>query len=106
MTDSILLLNAQLVNEGHIQEANVLVKHGKISQILPLSKVPITDHRLNLNGSWLLPGAIDDQVHFREPGLTHKGELFTESAAAAAGGVTSYMEMPNTVPSATTIEKL
>ncbi len=106
MSDSILLQNAQLVNEGSIQEANVLINHGKISQILPLSKTPVTTHRLDLKGTFLLPGVIDDQVHFREPGLTHKGELFTESSAAAAGGVTTYMEMPNTFPSATTIEKL
>lgn len=106
MSNSILLQNAQLVNEGKIQEANVLLRHGKISQILPLGKVPMTEHKLDLSGAYLLPGAIDDQVHFREPGLTHKGELYTESAAAAAGGITTYMEMPNTVPSATTIEKL
>lgn len=89
-----------------MQDVNVLIKHGRISQILPLTKIPVTDHKLDLNGNYLLPGVIDDQVHFREPGLTHKGELFTESSAAAAGGVTTYMEMPNTVPSATTIEKL
>lgn len=106
MSDSILLLNGSLVNEGRIQMANVLVKHGKISQVLPLHRLPLTDYRIDLNGAWLMPGAIDDQVHFREPGLTHKGELFTESSAAAAGGVTTYMEMPNTVPSATSIEKL
>lgn len=106
MSNSILLQNAQLVNEGKVQDANVLVRHGRISQILPLTKIPVAEHKLDLKGNYLLPGVIDDQVHFREPGLTHKGELFTESSAAAAGGVTTYMEMPNTVPSATTIEKL
>ena len=67
------------------------------------------DHKckeINGEGLYLIPGLIDDQVHFREPGLTHKGEIYSESMAAVAGGVTSFMEMPNTVPNATTIEEL
>ena len=61
---------------------------------------------INAEGLWLLPGVIDDQVHFREPGLTHKGDIYTESKAAVAGGVTSFMEMPNTKPQTTTVELL
>ena len=63
-------------------------------------------HKEMLEGKWILPGCIDDQVHFREPGLTHKGNIFSESRAAVAGGITSFMEMPNTVPNALTQELL
>ena len=102
----ILLQNAVVVNENTQTEANVYVKHGRIYDILPLSKVPLASKKIDLKGDYLLPGLIDDQVHFREPGLTHKGDIFTESRAAIAGGITSYMEMPNTNPSSTTLELL
>ncbi|MBS1505061.1 MAG: dihydroorotase [Bacteroidetes bacterium] len=96
--NSTLILNAKIVNEGRLVEGDVLIKGTFIEKIggdlqsVPAGKV------VDANGKLLLPGAIDDQVHFREPGLTHKGNIFTESRAAVAGGVTSFMEMPNTVP--------
>lgn len=73
---------------------------------LPKNIVCNTDHIIDASGKWILPGVIDDQVHFREPGLTHKAEIATESVAAVAGGITSFMEMPNTVPQTTTLEAL
>ncbi|TAE49702.1 MAG: dihydroorotase [Bacteroidetes bacterium] len=102
---SILIRHAQIVNEGVIREADVFVRDGIIYRIgadLGL----IADTTLDARGKWLMPGVIDDQVHFREPGLTHKGDLYTESRAAVAGGVTSYMEMPNTQPQTLTQELL
>ena len=99
---SILILNAKIVNEGKVFESDVFVKGefiektGKDLQSIKATKV------LDANGKYLFPGAIDDQVHFREPGLTHKATIFTESRAAVAGGVTSFMEMPNTSPPAFT----
>ncbi|HMQ60344.1 MAG TPA: dihydroorotase, partial [Flavilitoribacter sp.] len=94
---SILLRNAQLVNKGRIFPADVFISDGFIQQIAP-SIDRDADLEMDLSGKYLLPGIIDDQVHFREPGLTHKAEIFTESRAAVAGGVTSFMEMPNTKP--------
>ncbi len=100
--NSTLILNAKLVNEGSIAENDILIegqfisKIGKDLQSLPASRV------IDAKGKYLLPGAIDDQVHFREPGLTHKANIYTESRAAVAGGVTSFMEMPNTNPPAFT----
>ena len=97
-----LIRNATIINENQIFKGNVLIQNGKFTQI---SKDPIiTDTKdiIEANGLYLLPGIIDSQVHFREPGLTAKGEIATESMAAVAGGVTSYMEMPNTVPQTTT----
>lgn len=96
-----LLKNAQIVNEGNIVKADVLIQGNKIAKIA----TNILDSQaevLDLRGLYLLPGLIDDQVHFREPGLTHKGTIYTESRAAVAGGITSYMEMPNTYPQALT----
>lgn len=99
---TILILNAQVVNEGQIASKDVFIKNGIIEQIgtdlqhLSASKV------IDAKGKYLLPGVIDDQVHFREPGLTHKATIYTEAKAAVAGGVTSFMEMPNTVPNALT----
>ena len=93
-----LILNAKVVNRGVIADLDVFIKDGKIEKIdrdlQSLSADKIVDGR----GCYLLPGMIDDQVHFREPGLTQKGEIATESAAAVAGGITSYMEMPNVMP--------
>ena len=95
--DSILIQNVQIVNEGSITEADVLIKHGKIFKIGHNLKT-LADIKINGNHGYLMPGVIDDQVHFREPGLTHKADLYTESKAAVAGGITSFMEMPNTQP--------
>lgn len=98
-----LFKQALVVNEGTVVAADVLVNGGLIEAVgkdLTLPEGPF--NTVQAKGKWLLPGAIDDQVHFREPGLTHKAEIATESAAAAAGGITSFMEMPNTVPQALT----
>lgn len=103
----LLIKNAKLVNEGEIYQANLIVKNGLIDSI---HRDTIPEHTeaevIDARGLYLLPGVIDDQVHFREPGLTHKGDLASESMAAAAGGVTSYMEMPNTNPQTITLEEL
>jgi dihydroorotase len=102
MKKSILLLNATLVNEGRTFAADVLVKDGFIERMgSGFAHLP-ADVVIDAAGKHLLPGVIDDQVHFREPGLTHKADLHSESRAAVAGGVTSFMEMPNTVPNALT----
>lgn len=101
----ILLKNAKYVNEGRISEGDLLIEGDRIGRI----DADISDDRarvIDLEGNYLIPGLIDDQVHFREPGLTHKGDIATESRAAVAGGITSFMEQPNTVPQTTTIEKL
>ena len=102
----LLIRNAQLVNEGCITEADVLIENGFIAQI----GNGLSDQNANkineANGQYQLPGVIDDQVHFREPGLTHKATIRSESRAAVAGGVTSFMEMPNTVPNALTQQLL
>ncbi|MGL4408780.1 MAG: dihydroorotase [Zoogloea sp.] len=103
--DTLLIRNARLVNEGQIQEADLLIRQGRIERIAPLITTP-THQTLDAAGQWLLPGMIDDQVHFREPGLTHKGCIATESAAAVAGGITSFMDMPNTRPATLSLEAL
>jgi dihydroorotase len=103
---SILIRNATLVNEGKIFGADVLIKNGFIEKIDTNAIAMPADIEIDATGKYLLPGVIDDQVHFREPGLTHKGEIYTEAKAAVAGGMTTYMEMPNTVPSAITNELL
>jgi dihydroorotase len=100
---SLLLLNANIVNEGHISQKDLLIENGIIAQIGSDLSSHKADQVLDLKGKYLLPGVIDDQVHFREPGLTHKGNIESESRAAVAGGITSFMEMPNTVPNALTI---
>lgn len=99
-----LIKNIQLINEGQISNADVLIKNGRIEKIA--SRIDANAAEINGQGKYLFPGVIDDQVHFREPGLTHKATIATESKAAVAGGVTSYMEMPNTVPNALTQELL
>jgi dihydroorotase len=101
-----LLKNIQIVNENRISVADVLLKQGRIERIDSSIQPTAGVREINGEGKYLLPGAIDDQVHFREPGLTHKASIYTESKAAVAGGVTSFMEMPNTVPNALTIELL
>ncbi len=95
---SILILNAKVVNENQIIERDVLVKDGIIEQIDQDLSGKKADVIIDGEGQWLIPGVIDDQVHFREPGLTDKADIHTESRAAVAGGVTSFMEMPNTIP--------
>ncbi len=104
--DSILIVNARIVNEGVITEGDVLVKNGRIEKIAAGLVGQNADKVIDAKGNYLIPGMIDDQVHFREPGLTHKGDTFHESRAAVAGGVTSFMEMPNTVPNTVTQELL
>jgi dihydroorotase len=101
-----LLRNVRIVNEGTITPGDVLLEGGRISRIGPV--LPATGGVIEIDGKgkYLLPGVIDDQVHFREPGLTHKATIRTESRAAVAGGVTSFMEMPNTIPNALTQELL
>jgi len=102
-----LIKNVQVVNEGRIITSDVLIKNGRIEKIGELiTQVDSSVKEINGEGKYLLPGAIDDQVHFREPGLTHKATIYTEARAAVAGGVTSFMEMPNTIPNALTQELL
>ncbi len=101
----VLIKNAKIVNENTIFESDILIEGEVISRI----DIDITDadaEIINANGKYVLPGVIDDQVHFREPGLTHKGNIESESRAAVAGGITTFMEQPNTTPQTTTIEKL
>ncbi len=102
-----LIKNARIVNEGSIFEGDVLIENEKIRQIAEnISAKSSECIIIDAEGSFLLPGVIDDQVHFREPGLTHKGDIASESKAAVAGGITSYIEQPNTVPNAVTQELL
>ncbi|MCF8460057.1 MAG: dihydroorotase [Flavobacteriales bacterium] len=101
-----LIKGATIVNEGKQEVKDLLIEDGLIAKIGSNISVDGSVNEINADGLFLIPGIIDDQVHFREPGLTHKGELFTESRAAVAGGITSYMEMPNTVPNALTQELL
>lgn len=101
-----LIKNATVVNEGHSKVLDVLIKNGRIEKIAPKIEPDGVVIEINGEGKHLLPGAIDDQVHFREPGLTHKANIYTESKAAVAGGITSFMEMPNTVPPAFTQDLL
>ncbi len=104
---TVLIKNANIVNEGEIIQGDVMVRDGRIVEIASSISMKLADTKIiDADGSYLLPGMIDDQVHFREPGLTHKGTISTESKAAAAGGVTSFIEMPNTFPHATTIDLL
>jgi dihydroorotase len=99
------IFNAKIVNEGKVFTGSVLIEDGRIAMITESSSFAC-DRSVNAEGLLLVPGVIDDQVHFREPGFTHKAEIATESRAAVAGGVTSYMEMPNTNPQAVTQEEL
>ncbi len=101
-----LIKNVSIVNEGKIIAGDVLVDNGRIDKIAPSISAPFPVTEIIGEGKYLLPGVIDDQVHFREPGLTHKATIYTESKAAVAGGVTSFMEMPNTLPPAFTQELL
>ena len=107
MSKSYLIKNARIVNEGQIIEGDVLIEQGRIAKIdTSIGPKNGNVNVIDADGKFLIPGVIDDQVHFREPGLTHKGDIYSESRAAVAGGITSYMEQPNTKPAATTIEEL
>lgn len=101
----IVIKNATLVNEGKVFEADVLLVQGRIHRI---GQIDPESHHLVIDatGKYLLPGIIDGQVHFRDPGATHKGDLYTESRAAVAGGVTSFIDMPNTIPNTLSLERL
>ncbi|MDE0755359.1 MAG: dihydroorotase [Woeseiaceae bacterium] len=102
----LLITNAQLVNEGETRDADVLIVGERIEKIGSGLMADGDTTVIDASGKFLMPGMIDDQVHFREPGLTHKGDLATESAAAVAGGITSFMDMPNVNPKTTTREAL
>ena len=104
---TILIKNANIVNEGAIFSGDILIEGEFIKEISESISAKSSDvHVIHAEGKYLMPGVIDDQVHFREPGLTHKGTIETESKAAISGGITSFIEMPNTNPQTTTIEKL
>ncbi len=100
--EKLLITNARLINEGEIRDSDVFVKGERIEKIDSKITADENVQILDANGKYLIPGMIDDQVHFREPGLTNKGDLATESAAAVAGGITSFMDMPNVNPQTTT----
>jgi dihydroorotase len=106
MKKRILIKNARIINEGKVMEGDLMIEDQYIKRIdTHLSQTNADTQLIDAAGKFLLPGVIDDQVHFREPGLTHKGDIYTESRAAAAGGITSYIEQPNTVPQATNHEE-
>ncbi|MBF6641751.1 dihydroorotase [Flavobacterium sp. J49] len=105
--NTVLIKNAKIVNEGKVFEGDVLIENEFIVEIADsISAKSASCKIIDAEGSYLIPGAIDDQVHFREPGLTHKGDIASESRAAVAGGITSFIEQPNTVPNAVTQELL
>ncbi len=106
MTQSTLIKNARIVNENNIFLSDVLIENEIIKEISTEIKAPKNVEIIDAEGKFLIPGFIDDQVHFREPGLTHKANISTESRAAVAGGITTFIEMPNTVPQATTQDLL
>ena len=105
MTD-LLLRGGTLINEGGRTEEDILVRNGRIENIAPSLSPSANCKELDVSGKWILPGLIDDQVHFREPGLTHKACIHTESQAAVAGGVTTYFEMPNVSPPTLDMERI
>jgi dihydroorotase len=106
MTHSVVIKNALIVNEGTIKESDLRIQGQYSDCINSEIKASQGDQIIEARGQYLLPGMIDDQVHFREPGLTHKGTIASESRAAVAGGITSYMEMPNVNPATTSIDAL
>ena len=103
---SILIKKATIINENSREVSDLLIKNNRIEKVDKDINIESKCSEINGEGLFLIPGLIDDQVHFREPGLTHKGNIYTESMAAIAGGVTSFMEMPNTIPNAITNEEL
>lgn len=108
--NKILIQNARIINEGRSFDGSVLIEGNKIAVVYkgnaPEAVQTEASTVIDATGKWLLPGVIDDQVHFRDPGLTHKGDIQTESRAAVAGGVTTFMDMPNTQPQTTTLREL
>jgi len=110
MSKAFLIINAKVINEGKIFPGSIVVSDGIIKKVIRGDTINPDDYPgmeiIDIKGKHLMPGVIDDQVHFRDPGLTHKGDLYTESKAAVAGGITSYMEMPNTIPNVLTQEIL
>ena len=102
----LLIRNARLVNEGQEFDADVLVANGRIEKIASSIEGCNAPVAIDAQGQWLLPGMIDDQVHFREPGAPDKGSFYSESRAAVAGGITSFMDMPNTNPATLNLEAL
>jgi len=106
MNNSLLIKNARMVNEDRTTNSDLLIRRGRIEKIDSSIEANDAIPVLDADGALLLPGMIDDQVHFREPGLTHKAGIWSESRAAVAGGITSFMEMPNTLPPTTTVEAL
>lgn len=103
---SVLIRNARLVNEGRVFDADLLVDHGRIVKIASSIDGENAAVEIDASGQWLLPGMIDDQVHFRDPGAPEKGSVYSESRAAVAGGITSFMDMPNTRPATLTLAAL
>ena len=106
MNNSLLIKNARMVNEGNMTNGDLMIRRGRIEKIDSSIDADDSIPVLDAGGAFLLPGMIDDQVHFREPGLTHKAGIWSESRAAVAGGITSFMEMPNTLPPTVTVEAL
>jgi len=104
--NDMLIKNARMVNEGEIENGDLLIRQGRIEKIDRSISADGVARVLDAAGAYLLPGMIDDQVHFREPGLTHKAGIWSESRAAVAGGITSFMEMPNTMPPTVTLDAL
>lgn len=98
---SILIKDAKIINRGKIESGDIFIKNGRIEKIAPIIDI-LANIEINAHQQYAMPGIIDDQVHFREPGLTHKANIASESVAAVVGGVTSFMEMPNTNPPALT----
>ncbi|MEG7192345.1 amidohydrolase family protein, partial [Pseudomonas aeruginosa] len=103
---SLLIRNARMVNEGQVREGDLLVRHGRIERIAGCLENCGASREIDAAGRYLLPGMIDDQVHFREPGYPQKGSIASESRAAVAGGITSFMDMPNTRPATLSLEAL
>ena len=101
-----LLKNGKLISDNRIQEADLLIENERIAKITTDISAKEAHRVIDLEGMLVLPGVIDDQVHFREPGLTHKATIATESATAVAGGTTTFFDQPNTIPQATTIAAL
>ena len=101
------IINGLIVNEGEIFEGSVKICNDRIVEIARLGAPFVSEGEvIDIAGGFLLPGVIDEHVHFREPGMTHKADIYSESRAAAAGGVTSFFDMPNTVPPTVTVEQL
>ena len=106
MKNKIVIRNANIVNENQNFEGDIAIENSLISEIKEGSISGLFDQEYDASGLTAIPGMIDDQVHFREPGLTHKANIYSESRAAVSGGITSFMEMPNTIPNTVTQELL